>query len=81
MYNVIIIAISGHDYISIYSIETFSTGSNNDATRCVFVNILDDLSLEGSQSFHLVLTTANSSAIIQRNVTVITVIDNDGKFF
>lgn len=74
------IAVSGSDYMSISSNQTFTTGSSNGTTRCVYVNILDDFSLEENQSFHTILTTEASNLILQQNVTVITVIDNDGKF-
>ena len=76
-----LIAVSGSDYISIFSNQTFKIGSINGTTRCVFINILDDLSLEGNQSLHVILSIKASNVLLQQNVTVITVIDDDGKFY
>ena len=79
-YNNNFTAFSGSDYVHFFSAETFTRGSSNGATRCVVINIVDDAALEKNQTFYLALTTATSGVLQQKNTTVITIIDKDGKF-
>lgn len=45
--------------------------------KCVNVTTLDDDTLEGNQTFIVTYSTADSSVILDANMTVITIIDDD----
>ena len=60
---------------------TFTPGSSENDTRCVNVTIMDDNALEGNQTFSVILSTSNPNVMLRTNVTTITIIDNDSKFF
>ena len=71
------IGLAGLDYIALSLAETFTSGSNSGATKCVNITINDDEVLEGNQTFFLTLTATDSSVIIGTSATVITIIDID----
>ena len=69
------------DYSSGHFLETFPSGSTNNATQCVGIFIVDDNALEGDQIFTLSLTTSDPSLILGTNLTTITITHNDSKYF
>ena len=73
------LALAGFDYLSVFSVGTFNSGSKNGATRCVDISIIDDSALELQQAFEVILTTEDSQVILGSVVaTTITIMDNDG---
>ena len=71
--------LAGSDYVAFSSAETFTSGSNNGATKCVAVTILDDIALEGNQNFTLALTTADLNVLIETSALTISIVDEDSK--
>ncbi len=70
-----------YDYRRLSSNEIFTSGSTNNAVRCVNINILDDDALESNQTFTVMLTTSDPDVNIQTSTTLLTVTDNDGWFY
>ena len=44
------------------------------------ITILEDGALEGDQTFTVVLTTLDPDVMLSRNLTTVTIMDNDGLF-
>ena len=68
---------NGSDYIAASSTHTFTSGSFDGASRCIFINILDDRTLDVEKNFTVALFTEDPSVIL-RNRAVVTILDNDG---
>ncbi len=68
------------DYLHKSSDLIFTSGSTDNATRCVDISILDDGALEGNQTFTVTLTTSDPDVMLGTNVTTITITDNDGQY-
>ena len=73
------LAVSGYDYSSIQSVETFPSGAAHNDTRCVQITVNDDDALEGDQTFSLILNTVDLVVMILTNTTIITIVDNNGQ--
>jgi hypothetical protein len=73
-----ITAADGSDYTGDSFNTTFTSGSMYGATRCVNITILEDGALEGDQTFTVMLTTSDPNVVIGINMTVVTIMDNDG---
>ncbi len=71
-------AIDGSDYVKYSSNEIFTSGSDDDAVRCVDISIVEDNALEGIQTFTLTLSTSDPDVTLGNNITTINVTDNDG---
>ncbi len=72
-------AVDGYDYVNMSPDEIFTSGSIDNATRCVNISILDDDSLEGDQTFTLTLTSVDFiDVMLGTDMTTITIVDNDG---
>lgn len=54
--------------------------SSMDATQCVSVNIRGDNLVEGNEEFRVTFSSDNERDEIVENTTVVTIIDDDGKF-
>ncbi len=74
----LITAMTSFDYVKIFSNEIFTSGSTDNATRCVDIFILDDEALEGNQAFNVTLTTLDLDVMLGTDMTTITITDNDG---
>ena len=55
----------------------FTSGSENNATECVNISIVDDGALEGDQHLSLALSTTDTDVVVAGNMTLITITDND----
>ncbi len=66
------------DYVNISSDMTFASGSTDRDVRCANISILDDFSLEGDQTFTVMLDTSDPDVLIGNDRTTITIIYNDG---
>ena len=55
-------------------------GSKNGATECINITILDDNFIEEDENFTISLTSSDARALIRRDVTLVTILDNDGNF-
>ena len=73
------IAMAGTDFILATSYEIFTSGSTDNATRCVDIAIIDDDALEGNQTFIVVLNTSDPDVIFLNNETAITIRDDDSE--
>lgn len=71
-------AMAGFDYTSISIGQVFASGSANGTMRCVNICVQDDEALEGNQTFAVVLSTSDSNVVLGTDVTVVSIIDNDG---
>ncbi len=66
------------DYVFESSDLMFISGSADNATRCVDFSILDDVALEGNQTFTVTLATADLDVMLGNGMTTIVIRDNDG---
>ena len=71
------VALSGLDYATLSSNETFVRGSQNGTTLCVEVYIFDDEVFESNETFTLEMTALDPSVRLGSNA-IITLINNDG---
>jgi len=71
------LALVNSDYESIFFNQTFTSGSMDDSTRCTNISIVDDGALEDDEIFTVALITSDPDVML-RNMTLITIIDNDG---
>ena len=76
--NSIHAAMAGFDYTSISVSQIFASGSANGTTRCVDIFVQDDEALEGNQTFTLAIATSDSNVVLGTDVTVISIMDDDG---
>ena len=68
----------GQDFILSRTEVTFGEGSGSGNVINIFVDILDDLLVEGTENFTLTGSVAPPAFFVGGPVTV-TIIDNDGK--
>ena len=71
-------AMADFDYIGISVSQIFASGSTNGTTRCLDIFVQDDEALEGNQTFIVAMATSDSNVVLDTDVTLITIIDNDG---
>ena len=76
--NCIHAAMAGFDYTSISVNQIFASGSANGTTKCVDIFVRDDETLEGNQTFTVAIATSDSNVMLGTDVTVISIVDNDG---
>ena len=69
----------GQDFILSRTEVTFREGSDSDNTINFFVDIRDDLLVEGTENFILTGSVAPPASFVGGPVTV-SIIDNDGKW-
>ena len=69
---------AGFDYTTVMFYEVFVPTLDTDAMQCVNVTIEDDEALEGDETFTVTLATSDRNVVIEMNVTIITIMDNDG---
>ncbi len=69
----------GFDYVSLAPNLIFTSGSADNAVRCVNISILEDTALEGNQTFTVALTTSDPDVMLGTGM-YITITDNDGWF-
>ena len=74
-------AIVHQDYFGNLSNLTFSAGSADGNAVCAQVYIRDDQALERNQTFTVTVTSLDLAVITGRNLTIITIIDNDGELY
>ncbi len=70
--------IVGIDYISASSNLIFTSGSTDNAIRCINIFVLEDDALEGNQTVIVMLTTPDSDVTLGTGMTSIIITDNDG---
>ena len=70
-------AVEDSDYTSISSDIVFLSGSTDGTSQCVHITIIDDIALEGNQTFTVTLMTSDPDVRLGNDVTVITIEDND----
>ena len=71
-----LISPAGSDYTPVTTDLTFNS-TNEAVPQTVTIPILDDLFLEDSEVFSMILTTNNSNVTLLQNLTIITI--EDGK--
>ena len=74
-----IISVTGIDYVGAPLQATFPTSSMEGATSCVNISILQDLVLEGDQSFGVEVTSATPSVVMvgMPSEETVTILDNE----
>ena len=72
-------AIAGSDYVSVSMDVVFPAGTSNGGMQCIDVTIIDDIEMEGDETFTVTLTTSSSTVNLVNAVTTITITDNDGE--
>ncbi len=72
------VAIAGSDYISASSYMTYTSGSTDNAVRCITVSILEDAALEGNQTFTVMLSTSDPDVMLGISMTTVIITDNLG---
>ena len=72
---------AGLDFIGISACQIFASGSANGTTMCVDIFVQDDEALEGNQTFTVAIATSDSNVVLDTDVTVISIMDNDGKYY
>lgn len=77
-YKTLALARAGEDYKFLQETITFPSGSMNGDKKCINVTLLSDTIAEESEMFALIWTTRARRVMLERNLTVITIIDNDG---
>ena len=75
-----IIARVDSDYERVHSEQAFVSGSSDGATSCVDIAIINDLALEGDQTFILSMTTSDPQVMIGAGDTNVTITDNDSEY-
>ncbi len=58
------LAVSSSDYSNFSSILIFTSGSTDNATRCMDVVMLDDNALEANQTLTVTLSTSDANVIL-----------------
>ena len=69
----------GQDFLLSRTEVTFALGTNDGNVISTFVDILDDLLVEGTENFTLTGSVAPPASFVGGPVTV-SIIDNDGKW-
>ena len=74
-----IISVAGSDYVGGPLQATFPTSSMEGATSCVNISILQDLVLEGDQSFGVEVTSATPSVVMvgMPSEETVTILDDE----
>ena len=72
------LAMGGFDYELLQKTITFASGSMNGDEECIRIKLLNDTIVEETEVFVLIWATRDRRVMLQRNLTVITIIDNDG---
>ena len=67
---------AGIDYEAVTTTLTFNVSIT---TKVVTIPILDDMIIENSESFRVILTTFDTAVTLRLQTTSITIGDNDGK--
>ena len=57
---------------------SFAEGSIDGAVQCVNISIIDDLALEGNETFAASLTVTSDVVTLGNSHTLITITDDDG---
>ena len=71
----------GADFMLVRDEVTFDIGANDGNTISVPINILDDMLVEGTETFTLtgsVVTSGTGATFVGGSVTI-SIVDNDGK--
>ena len=68
---------AGSDYTPVTTDLTFNS-TNGAIPQTVAIPILNDLLLEGSEIFNMILTTNNSNVMLLPNLTTVTIEDVEG---
>jgi len=72
----------GTDFVLVLNQVTFDIGASDGNSMSVLINILDDLLVEGTETFTLtgsVVTTGTIATFVGGSATI-TILDNDGKW-
>ena len=72
----------GTDFVLVLNQVTFDIGASDGNSISVLINILDDLLVEGTETFTLtgsVVTTGTIATFVGGSATI-TILDNDGKW-
>ena len=69
---------AGSDYTTISTPLEFPAALSSDTTQCATVNITEDDTFEGDETFTVELSTTTPGVVEGNNVTTITITDNDG---
>ena len=73
----------GEDFTLSRSEVTFDIGANDGNTITVIVDVLDDLLVEGTETFTLtggIRSTAAAGAVFVGGPATVSILDDDGKF-
>lgn len=70
----------GEDFTLSPTEVTFVIGANDGNTRSVFVDVLDDDDVEGTESFTLSGSTSSPEAVFVGGPATVSILDDDGKF-
>ena len=66
------------DFEPVQSRETFTFGSINGDKKCITVTLLNDSIPEDNQTISVILTSPEINVVLKPNLTIITIIDDDG---
>ena len=78
MYSMCLLShsLAGMDYEAVTTTLTFNVST---PTQVVTIPILDDLIVENSKSFDVILTTIDTAVTLRSQTTRVTIRDNDSK--
>lgn len=70
------------DYENVNISKTIPMNSTNGINQCLNVTLIDDGLVEGNETFMVILTPeAGVDVTLGNNVTIVTIVDNEGKKF
>jgi hypothetical protein len=72
---------AGLDYTSITSHEVFLSGSSDGSNECVNITLLPEDPMDRDETFTLTLTTTDPGVTLGTNVTIITIDNNESKYY
>ncbi|MDO6473007.1 Calx-beta domain-containing protein [Maribacter sp. 1_MG-2023] len=74
-------SVDGMDYTGVpQNTQSLTFGGTNPNTQTIVIPIIDDIIIEDSETFNVILENISSSivAILSDNISTVTIIDNDG---
>jgi hypothetical protein len=71
-------AVAGGDYAAASGVITFAAGTRSGATFPITLTVIDDVAVEGDETFTIALVDARGAGLGGMRVTTVTIADDDG---
>lgn len=79
IFHIVALAMANTDFVVGALMLRFEAGPIDGTVQCANITIIDDMALEGDETFSAFLTVTSDIGTLGKSVTEITITDNDGK--